>query len=170
MFFGIGVAILLLVIQAAMSIFPFSKPQASPVSNRGLDLPILSAPTQSVSSAVTFEEALEIEHDSSLTEFQKDDFCKKHEGKTIEWQAQVVTVQRVYKNEPESDILVVMGSAVKKSRGVDRCSSIFPPRWKKDDLVDLRSGDIIRFRGTLRFSYLHTATVEQCGLLERRRE
>ena len=127
------------------------------------------SPLQLASSPVSFAEIVRVSNDSSLTQLQKDEFRRKHQGKLVEWTVRVRSVQRLYESRAESDFIV--GFSPPEHKEDDRlaldgfASATFPAKLR-DDMIDLHAGDIIRFRGTLEF-FGQTPSVSNCQLLER---
>lgn len=76
--------------------------------------PVAATPSTFVtpipSSPVTFAEIVRVESDNTLTSLQKDEFRRKHEGKIVEWTVRVLSVQRQWEHQADSDFLVVFGS------------------------------------------------------------
>ena len=59
------------------------------------------------SSPVTFAEVIRVASDTNLTELQKDEFRRKHQGKIVEWTVRVLSVQSRSENLADSDFSVV---------------------------------------------------------------
>jgi hypothetical protein len=118
---------------------------------------------------------LRVSGDATLTDLQKDEFRRKHQGRLVEWTVEVMSVSRQWEHQADSDFLVVFRPAEHKdpeSPGLgDVGVASFPPSLR-DDMLDLHAGDIIRLRGALQFLGLgtsHTISVRDCQLLERRK-
>jgi len=58
--------------------------------------------------------------------------------------------------------------AISMPRKIPACSAFFPSGLK-DEIVDLNKDDVIRFRGTIKFSTSGLPYVTMCQLLERRK-
>jgi len=123
------------------------------------------------SSPVTFAEVIRVASDTNLTELQKDEFRRKHQGKIVEWTVRVLSVKRQWEHEADSDFLVIFGSSeapdIRSSRLGETGVATFPASLR-GDMVDLHSGDIIRFRGVLEFigPVHYIVAVNNCQLLE----
>lgn len=118
-------------------------------------------------SPVTFAEVLRVEADGSLTDLQKDEFRRKHQGKTVEWAVRVLSVKRQWETQEDSDFSVAFTLPDAKRNFEAIGIATFPSRLR-DDMVDLHEGNIIRIRGTLRFLEIgRTVSLERCELLER---
>jgi hypothetical protein len=118
-------------------------------------------------SPITFAEMIRVESDNTLTDLQKDEFRRKHQGKIVEWTVRVLSVQRQWERE-DSDFNVVFRSPdVDESRFGETGVATFPASLR-DDMVDLRSGDIIRIRGVVKFigPVHYLVVVNNCQLLE----
>jgi len=130
-------------------------------------LPHVSA-APSVFAPVTFADVVRVVNDTNLTELQKDEFRRKHEGRTVEWTVRLLSIRRIWEHQADSDFLVVFGSAdgdVRSSHLEEPAVATFPASVR-DDMVDLQKNEIIRFRGVFRFTTAHSVSVENCQLLE----
>jgi hypothetical protein len=127
--------------------------------------PITSTP----SSPVTFDEINQVAHDdSTLTELQKDEFRRKHQGKIVEWTVRVRSVGRLWEHRADSDFVVVFG-APNVTFG-DTGVAVFPANLR-DDMIDLHRDDIIRLRGVLNFNSIgNTVNLGDCQLLEHKKK
>ncbi len=149
-------------------------PPATPTPIKSAQL--TSTPSSFVSpipySPVTFAEINRVESDPKLTDLQKDEFHRKHEGKIVEWTVRVRSVSRLW-NRPDSDFSVVFASpdATDNPRFGETGVATFPADLR-DDIVDLDSGDIIRLRGVLKFlgPVHYTVSVDNCQLLEHQKK
>jgi hypothetical protein len=182
-FSGCGVVLLLFVGQFIWSHLPtHQKSPPTPVlassprsQSPESSPPVAATPSTFVtpipSSPVTFAEIVRVESDNTLTSLQKDEFRRKHEGKIVEWTVRVLSVQRQWEHQADSDFLVVFGSSeapdIKSSRLGETGVATFPASLR-GDMVDLHSGDIIRFRGVLQFigPIHYIVAVNNCQLLE----
>jgi hypothetical protein len=137
--------------------------QASPPLPVTSPSPITATP----SSPVTFAEIVRVESDNTLTDLQKDEFRRKHQGKIVEWTVRVLSVNRQWERE-DSDFSVVFRSPYVKSPRFGETGVATFPASLRDDMVDLHSGDIIRFRGMLKFigPVHYLVAVNNCQLLE----
>jgi len=140
--------------------------------------PMTAAPSSSVMSSpitasplapVTFADVIRVLSDTSLTDLQKDEFRRKHQGRTVEWTVRVFSVSRLWERRADSDFLIVFGSPepdITRSHLGKTGTAIFPGS-ARDDMVDLNADDIIRFRGVLGFRELSDRVgAENCELLE----
>jgi hypothetical protein len=145
----------------ARSLSPSVFPSATPL-----------APSPSVAnigfSPVTFAEILRVESDNTLTELQKDEFFRKHEGKIVEWTGRVFVVRRAWEDRADSEFHVAFRLPDSKDLRVGEPGIATFPASLRDDMVDLQAGDIIRFRGVLGFvgGAYYTVVVRNCQLLE----
>ena len=117
---------------------------------------------------VTFADVIRVLSDTSLTDLQKDEFRRKHQGRTVEWTVRVFSVSRLWERRADSDFLIVFGSPepdIRSSHLGKTGTAIFPGS-ARDDMVDLNTDDIIRFRGVLRLRDSDSVGVENCELLE----
>jgi hypothetical protein len=141
--------------------------QASPPLPVKSPSPITAIP----SSPVTFAEINRVMSDRNLTDLQKDEFRRKHQGKLVEWLVRVLSVKRRF-DEPDSDFSVVFASpdATDNPRYGETGVATFPADLR-DDIVDLHSGDVIRLRGELKFvgPGHYVVAVNKCQLLEHQR-
>jgi hypothetical protein len=170
-FSGCGVAVLLL---AGQFIWRHLSMGEKPALNSGLASAQLSPAIKSSppitaipSSPVTFDEINRVAHDSILTELQKDEFRRKHQGRIIEWTVRVHSVGRLWEHRADSDFAVVFGALeVGKSHFGDNGVAIFPTNLR-DDLIDLHRNDVIRLCGMLNFNPItNSVNLDNCQLLE----
>ncbi len=140
-----------------------SKPKVSTITSS------TAASSQPKFSPITLDEVLQAASDSSRTELQKDEFRRKHEGKVVEWQAQVCSVQRQWSRD-DSDFLVVLRPPNTKSSDLPELFSASFPASHADSMLDLHADDTISVRGTLYFldDYWHSPTLNKCELTQRR--
>ena len=153
---------------------PIPESPARPLSASVSPSPLPSAfspPVTSIAfSPVTFAEIVRVESDNTLTDLQKDEFRRKHQGKIVEWTVRVFSVQRLFEHNADSDFSVVFGSAdapdIRSSHLGQTGVATFPASLR-DDMVNLHSDEIIRFRGVLNFLDIgHPVSVRNCQLLE----
>jgi hypothetical protein len=78
---------------------------------------VSSAPSQPQFSPITLDEVLQASSDLSRTDLQKKEFRRRYDGKVVEWQALVGSVQRQGSRD-DSDFLVVLRSPDTKSPGL----------------------------------------------------
>ena len=178
-FSGCGVVVLVLVGQFIWRHLPTHEKSPSspalPSSQRSQAAesspPVAATPSSFVtpisSSPVTFAEIVRVESDNTLTDLQKDEFRRKHQGKLVEWTVRVFSVQRQWERE-DSDFSVVFGSRDVENPRLGETGVATFPASLRDDMVDLHSGDIMRFRGVLKFigPVHYLAAVNNCQLLE----
>ena len=119
-----------------------------------------------LSSPVTFAEIVRLESDDTLTDLQKDEFRRKHDGKIVEWTVRVRSIQRLFEHRTDSNFAVVFSSADAPDNHGKTGVATFPASLR-DDMVDLHSGDTMRLRGVLNFLDIgRTVSVRNCQLLE----
>lgn len=142
---------------------------ASQLPQTSSPLPVTSPSpiTAIASSPVTFAEIVRVESDNTLTNLQKDEFRRKHQGKIVEWTVRVLSVQRQWERG-DSDFSVVFRSPDVKNPRLGETGVATFPASLRDDMVDLHSGDIIRLRGVLKFigPVHYLVAVNDCQLLE----
>ena len=133
---------------------------------------VMSSPiTPSPLAPVTFVDVIRVLSDTSLTDLQKDEYRRKHQGRTVEWTVRVLSVKRQTENKPDSDFVVVFGSSeaadIRNPPLGEMGVATFPANLR-DDIVDLHSDETIRFRGVLNFigPIHYTVVVNNCQLLE----
>jgi hypothetical protein len=91
------------------------------------------------------------------------DFQNQHHDQIVEWTVKVIQVEPLVDGEVDSDFLVHIVS--KDSITSHRASAIFPARLR-EVMIHVGAGDIIRFRGILKFRDPWYVAVENCELLE----
>jgi membrane-anchored protein YejM (alkaline phosphatase superfamily) len=140
-----------------------SQPQFSPT------ISTTSAPSQPQFSPITLDEVLQASSDSSRTELQKEEFRRRYDGKVVEWQAQVGSVQRQGSRD-DSDFLVVLRAPDTKSPGLGEFFAVSFSANSRDSMLDLHVDDTITVRGTLHFlnDLSHSPTLDKCEVIQRR--
>jgi hypothetical protein len=106
---------------------------------------------QDVPLGVSMDDVLAMLVSESLTELQKSQFIRRNNGAHVQWSGIVVEVTPMWKNDPNSEILVLFRSISQKDKTfpeivVARFNSSSEP-----DLAGLSSGDFIVIEGILQF-------------------
>ena len=85
-----------------------------------------------------------------LTELQKIQFIRRHSGKQVQWTGIVSSVTPLWKNDPKSEILVILYSQTQKHKNFP---DLFAARFSSSsepDLAGLSSGDTVVVEGTMK--------------------
>ena len=140
-----------------------SQPQFSPITSP------TSAPFPPQFSPITLDEVLQASSDSSRTKLQKEEFRRRYDGKVVEWQSKVASVERMGSRD-DSDFLVVLRAPNTKSPGSSELLSASFSANSKDSMLDLHADDSITVRGTLHFlnDLWNSPTLDKCELIQRR--
>lgn len=151
-----------------------AEPSPAPTTAATQSIPLtITTPSPFVTpvsfSPVTLAEIDRVASDSKLTDLQKDEFRRKHDGKIVEWTMRVLSVKPLRDTHPDSDFSVTFASPdMKDSPRLGKIGVAIFPANLRDDMLDLHSGDLIRFRGVLKLSAqsLRFVSVDNCQLLE----
>ena len=126
------------------SIEPSLGPKLSPESSN-------TRIAQAVPAGVSVDDVLATLGSNKLTDLQKSQFIRRHNGTHVQWSGVVAEVSPMWKNDPKSDILVLFYSISQRDKTFPEIIvAQFNPS-SEPDLAGLSSGDSIVIEGTLLF-------------------
>lgn len=123
--------------------------------------------TQVPESPVTIDEVFRTLKSDSLTDLQKSEFKKKHNGRTVRWTGYVASVALRYKQWDDAGFIIAFRPESQKDESFPDLVIASFPQTAKTDLIDLNEMDWIEIQGRLHCTDTGTISLEESKLIKR---
>lgn len=117
-------------------------------------------------SPVTIDEVYKTIKNDALTDLQKSEFKKKHNGRIVRWTGYVASVAPISSHRDDGGFFLIFRPESQREKSFPDLSIATFPQSAKADLIDLNEKDWVEIQGRLDIMDSDTASLKESKLIK----